>query len=347
MRRMLMVVCLFLVLVLAMPIPAFAGGLQDGKVVFGGTFRLESGEVLDGDLAILGGFAYLEEDSRVNGSIIVLGGNIDADGLINGDLVVVGGNANLSPSTVVLGDAVTLGGNINRNDARIDGTFEEVTDFTATYDFDEFDFDFGRWFAVPFQTFRFGFEARVFVYLFTSFVLAALAVLVVLLWPEATAKVGTTVIDQPAAAGGFGLLTAIVAIPLLFGIAITICFLPVSMLGFLILGLAWLFGIVGLGYEVGTRMGRSLDQEFQPVMAAGLGTLVLSLVVGGIGFIPCVGWLASFLVGVFGLGAVLLTRFGSRPYPNMESMVSPQARIEATEVEAKTAVESEESKAEE
>jgi hypothetical protein len=34
-------------------------------------------------------------------------------------------------------------------------------------------------------------------------------------------------------------------------------------------------------------------------------------------FIPCIGWIPKFLVGLVGLGAVLLTQFGRKLYaPN-------------------------------
>ena len=40
--------------------------------------------------------------------------------------------------------------------------------------------------------------------------------------------------------------------------------------------------------------------------------------IGGIGLVPCVGWIAPFLVAAMGLGGVILTRFGSQPYLMLE-----------------------------
>jgi hypothetical protein len=74
------------------------------------------------------------------------------------------------------------------------------------------------------------------------------------------------------------------------------------------------FGWIALGLEVGKRLAIALNQEYQPVVMAGLGTLVLSLVVNGINFIPCVGWFAPFLVSAVGLGGVILSRFGTQTY---------------------------------
>jgi hypothetical protein len=322
MKRTLVLASLVLILAFALPVSAFAGGLQEGRVVFGGTYTLRSGETLDGDLAILGGAAFLEQGSTIDGNVIVLGGNLDADGEIKGDLVVIGGNANLGPNTVVRGDAVTFGGNVNTGNARIEGDLVsgEGLDFPL-------EFRWGRDIVLPWRTFtgfRISTEARVIGFLFQCFMLAALAVLVVIFWPNPTGRVASAVVDQPVVAGGLGLLTIIVAPILLILLMITICLAPVSILGLILLVIAAVFGWVALGLEVGQRLAKALNQEYQPVVAAGLGTLVLSLVVNGIGFIPCVGWLIPFLVAALGLGGVLLTRFGAQAYmPAMKVTPTP------------------------
>lgn len=342
MKRLGYCILLVSILVLLIPVPGFASGIQDDRVVFGGVYRLESGEVLDGDLAVFGGVAFLAEESRVVGSVLVLGGNLDVYGQIDGDIIILGGNVNLGGTAVILGDIASLGANVNNQGARIEGGFVEGDNVSFPVDFDDFDFDFFRWTRIPFRSMRMSFEAQVLGYLFVSFALAAVAVLAGLLIPEPTARVAKAVMDQPAAAGGLGLLTLFVVPPLLILLAITICLFPVSLLGFFVLALAWVFGIIALGYEVGIRLAKATHQEFQPIMAAGLGTLVLSLVVGGIGFIPCLGALVSLLVGIFGLGAVLLTRFGTRTYPNGDMRFEQEAHGEiatSTPAEEKALVE--------
>ena len=51
----------------------------------------------------------------------------------------------------------------------------------------------------------------------------------------------------------------------------------------------------------------------EPVLSAGLGTLVLAIVIGTAQHVPCVGWIAPALVGLVGLGAAVVTMFGTRP----------------------------------
>jgi hypothetical protein len=52
------------------------------------------------------------------------------------------------------------------------------------------------------------------------------------------------------------------------------------------------------------------------------------LVLAIVGFVPIVGWLVGLFIGLLGLGAVVLTRFGTRGYPMPTSaavMVAPGA----------------------
>jgi hypothetical protein len=251
----------------------------------------------------------------VTGSVFILGGNLEVEGEIEGDLAVIGGNANLDQQAIVRGDVWTLGGNVNPDGATIGGELTSGEAVDIPFDFENFEFQFDRALRFPSALFPISIEARVLTYLFQSFVLAGLAVLLVMLWPAATERVVGAMVERPITAGGLGLLTAVLSLPTFLILVITICFIPVAMLLVLLLIIAGIFGWISLGLEVGRRLARALDQQIQPVLAAGIGTLVLSLVAFGIGFVPCVGWLASFLVGCLGLGSVILTRFGSQVYP--------------------------------
>jgi hypothetical protein len=99
-------------------------------------------------------------------------------------------------------------------------------------------------------------------------------------------------------------------------LAITIILIPISLLGGLILVVAWFFGRVSLGMEVGRRIGNAFHKDWPVAVDAGLGTFALVLVIDGVGsLVPCVGWIIPTLVGILGLGGVILTLFGTRSYP--------------------------------
>ncbi|MCZ6530599.1 MAG: hypothetical protein O6949_09795 [Chloroflexi bacterium] len=321
MKKLVWVPVVVLVAALALPGPAYAGQGEQGQVIFGGTFTLESGEVLNGDLVIFGGSVELEEGSIVDGDVLLFGGNAEVHGEIGGDLALLGGNADLGPSAVIGGDVVTLGGNVHRaQGAVVEGDFVSAEGFYLPFDFELPNLpDIGDTVRIrPFGRSSFGpfFSpvTGILWFILRSLLVAALAILVVLFWPKPAERAGRAAVSQPIVAGGLGCLTFIVVPILSILMAITIIGLPVSFLTVVALVVAVVFGWIAIGVEVGRRMAEAFDWELHPAAAAGIGTLAVSFVVGGIGLIPCIGWLAPLLVGAAGLGAVILTRFGSREY---------------------------------
>jgi hypothetical protein len=130
-------------------------------------------------------------------------------------------------------------------------------------------------------------------------------------------RVGQAITGQPLIAGSFGLLMVTVGPLALVLVGITIILLPLTFLGFVALVLAWLFGLIAIGMEVGERFTRAINKTWAPALTAGFGSFLLMLVTGFVGLIPCVGWLAPFLVGLLGVGGTALTVFGTRSYPRV------------------------------
>lgn len=133
--------------------------------------------------------------------------------------------------------------------------------------------------------------------------------------PEHTERSLQAVLDQPvhSAAAGFVTLAASPVIAVLM--AITICLIPFSFLLFVALALAVMMGWIALGVEVGRRLMAGFNSEWTPSIQAWVGTFTLSVVVGMLAWVPCIGWLGGFLVAILGLGGVVLTRFGTQVYP--------------------------------
>ena len=157
-------------------------------------------------------------------------------------------------------------------------------------------------------------------WLIRSFLWAGLAVLFALFLAERTETVADSVMKTPLVSGGMGCLTMLIVPLILLVLVITICGIPFALLGTFGLWLAWVFGIVVIGFEVGKRLAVLMKADWALPVSAGIGTFVLTLVINGVGgFVPCVGWMAPTVVGLVGLGSVLLTRFGSRAYPYDES----------------------------
>lgn len=326
-------------------------------LLFGQNYTLQSGDTLNGSLAVIGGNAMIEEDAIVNGDVALVGGNltisgdVDGDvalvggnmtisGTIDGDIVIVGGQVLLTETAVVDGDIATIGGNIQREPgAEVSGNITNnappiinVPDVPNVPNvpnapnapnppnvpnvpgvnvnvnpFWEIVGVFGRAFAV-----------------------AAIGMLLTLFLQPQLDRVSNAITRQPLIAGGYGLLAVIVVPVAIVIMAITLILIPIALLTALVIPLAWLFGMVALGQEVGERFTKAINQTWAPVLATGFGTFMLVLVVGLVGMIPCVGWLASFLVTLAALGGVAMTWFGTRNAPGAMMQMPQEIEVPPT-----------------
>ena len=307
--KKVLLACLLGLLLVFSATPVFADG-DGGRIIFGGSFTLGSGEELDGDLVIFFGDAILEEDSRVDGNVVVMGGSARVAGEVNGDVVTFGGNLVLRATAVVDGDLVNIGANIVRDDrAVVGGSQVEGLEFEG----------FPRFWTFPTRlSFNRGTDLwsrsifNIFKAIFVALALAALGLLVVLFWPKQTGVVGQATLAAPLPSGGVGLLTGVVAVVLMVLLAITICLSPVAFLLGVALLVAGIFGWIAIGLLVGQRLLEAFKVKgITSLMAVAAGTLLISL----LSAIPCLGALIAFVVGCLGLGAVVLTRFGTQTYP--------------------------------
>ncbi len=315
MKRSWGLLALVLVLTLALPATALAAGQDSGQVVFGGDFTLRDGETLTGDLVVFGGNVTLEAGSVVEGSVFLMGGNAEMGGIVERDVALFGGNLTLAETAAIRGDVTIFGGNLQREEGAVVSGQVLSGDSVRV----PFDWEFGRIVRIPFGPWSMQrwplVESAWFSgvsYILRAVLLAGLAVLLVMFVPVQAARVGRTIVEQPVITGGLGILSAIVVPLFLVVLAATICLIPVTIVGAMLLVVAIVFGWIGIGTEVGQRLAEAFHWTLHPAAAAGLGTLVMTLVVDGFGHIPCVGWLAPALVGALGLGSVIVTRFGAQ-----------------------------------
>jgi len=310
---------------------ANAAGLSDGQVIFGNNYTLKSGESLTGDLLVFGGIVTVEQGATVSGNIVLFGGNLTVAGEVNGDLVLVGGSGILRSTATIDGDLNTVGGSfLQESGAVVNGAINsfdsppnlnyqlptqitppEISNLPGNLDHLINSITFN-----PFTEFAWLFMK--------SLGWAALAALVLLFFEKYTLRVSRAVIHQPLIGGSLGFLTILVGMVLTVILVITIILIPVALIGVLLLAFAIAFGWIAVGLEVGNRLASAFHQDWSMPLAAALGTFVLNFVANSIGFIPCIGWLAPFLVSMLGLGAVFLSRFGMQPYPQVGSQPEPE-----------------------
>jgi hypothetical protein len=281
----------------------------DGQVIFGSNYTVESGDTFEGDLVVFGGNVTIEEDASLSGDLVVIGGTIKSNGEAQGDVVVVGGQITLEEAALVAGDVVTIGGQLDRAEgAQIEG---DVVNNVAP----NITFPSGRIppttvpgapsvpdVAPPNINIDFNPFGEFFGILVWGVGAAAFAMLLSLFWQPQIERTGQAIISQPLMTGAIGLLAVVVA---------AILFLTI--LPPIIVAFAWFFGIVAMGLQVGERLAKSFTQEWTPPLTIGFGTFLLVLAGGIIGLVPCLGGIILFLLGLVGIGASVVTLFGTRP----------------------------------
>jgi len=306
----------------------------DGKIVFGGSYRLSAGENLNGDLVILGGSAAVEKDAKVNGAVVLAGGSIQIDGEVDGDIVAIGGAVDLGDTAVVRGDINTIGASLRRSEnAVVEGGVHIETPGELNLDLPSLPRS-GNSTAVTAINKGLEFVSGILAVFLQSLATAALAMLAALFLEKPLERVKKSTLAQPIMAVGLGLLTLVVAPGLLILMAVTIILLPVSLLGILLLAVSILIGWIAVGLEVGGRIARALRVDWSSAVEAGVGTLLISLLGAAFMQIPCVGWTLPVFVAVFGLGGVLMSGFGTRLATTASQSSSPGGKPESAPLPA-------------
>ena len=313
MRKTWRILALFFMLVLLL-LPAAAHAqtpssdktYEGDKVVIASTFRLDENDTLNGNLLVIGGTATAEKGSMITGDVVLIGGTLNLRSTVNGEIVAIGGVVILENSAVVNGDVVMIGADLHRSDlARIDGEVTEqiprIIDVNPTPPVAPstgglFNDPLGKLLKASYQALGLG----------------LLGFLVGLLLPVPIKRVQATIFQEPVASGVVGLLVLLVA-PIVLGLlSITIILIPLTVLAAIALALLVLFGWFVLGYEVGRRVSLLFHTNWSPSILTGIGTLLLTLAVGLLGLIPCIGWLAGALAAFVGLGAIGMTLYLKR-----------------------------------
>jgi len=353
MNQKVLTLILSLVLLLGFAPPALAQEADGGQVIFGDNLIVEAGQTLKRDVVVFGGNVTVHATGKIEGDLVVFGGSANIDGTVDGDIGMIGGNIDMGETAVVNGDIGLVGGHSNIADgATFGGHIENLNRWDYDYDLgghienlNRWDYDYDQSFdsnnddegpdlpPIPrtnefddFSPFRWIGRAigDIFWNAALVIILGLIAWLVAAFMPEQMFTVRQTVTEATPASFGFGLLTSLI-IAVSFLLVITICLAFVPFLAALVAGVASLFGWIVIGQIIGERL-LSTNGRPQPTFAFStvIGVAILTLVTNMpvIGEIPCIGFLlgligglVGLLVSLTGLGAVMLTRFGTRPYP--------------------------------
>lgn len=297
---------------------------------------VETGERINNDVILFAGDLEIADDSVVNGDVVLFNGDLLLNGRINGDLVLFNGDITAGETAVISGDCVLLNGNIS-DDSSTGLGCTQVSNlgallpslpggiFQAQGMRDLSDFPTRPVGDTPWTIM--GNLARA---AGNSLLMGFLAFVVVALLPDQVERTTRAIRQKPGASGLLGLLTA-VAVPsiilLLLPISVILTFVCIGLLGFPImfalavgLGAALLLGWIGLGHLLAERVAAifNLQTRSQPIITA-FSTALFTLTLGVLALLPG-GFIVTFggwVLAMIGLGSVVLTQFGTRPYPTL------------------------------
>lgn len=317
-QKVLQILTLVIILALLIPAPAVqAAPVEDGRTIFGESYTLEDGEILNGDLNVFGGVVNIMEGAIVTGNILVVGGVVTVDGTVQGNVTAVGGTVTLSENAYIQGDLVSPGSYVNVSEsATILGDI--IHDWTLpNTDIEIPNVPAPQVVQTPGSGVISAFT-RIAREIGQLLAIVALGALLLLILPKSADVMTQALIAQPWTMLGFGALTAVVMAIGGVILSLTICLIPVVALSGLAFAIALLVGWLSLGYELGKRMASSIFKTtWHPVLTAVLGNLALYLLARFLWIIPCLGWTLVILTALFGLGMAVVTLVGTNPYPRI------------------------------
>jgi len=302
---------------------------NDDVVLFGQNYTLKEGESLNGSIAVFGGNITIEKNANVNGSIIIFGGNITlaedtavsgdmalfggkitASGEVNGDIVLFGGQASLESAAVINGNIATFGGQVIREPgATVSGEITNNTPPSVSASPNSPDAPNPT--NVPFVDVNVNPLWELVSVFGRAVAIAVVGMLLTLFLQPQLERASSAFVRQPFITGAYGLLAVIVLPVVILFLSITLILIPIALIVALAIPLAWLFGMIVLGQEIGDRFAKAINQIWAPVLSTGLGTFTLVLLTGLMSMIPCIGWLGSFIITLLALGIAAMTRFGT------------------------------------
>ncbi len=256
---------------------------------FGSAVVVEDGEVVCGSLTSFGGTTVIR--GKVDGDVVAFGGSVLIDGKVEGDVTLYGGNLTLQNDAHVNGDIHVCGGQwIEGADSQLHGSVFDCTKSVSLLVLGDGGPGFRFWSTVTW---------------------VALALLLTTLLPEHVMLVRTTIKSKVRRSFVLGLLTILLA-PIVLTVLIALI-IPIPLAIIVLIGLiaAWALGTVAVGWLAGEYLVRRIAPKYNTrVWQVAVGSTVLALA----GSLPYIGWFISLGAGLLGLGAVFLSRFGTRLY---------------------------------
>lgn len=273
---------------------------------------------------------FVAKEELVRGDLVVFGANAVIEGRVSGNVVVIGGDIRARSGAMVKGDAVVIGGVLDEDeDVIIKGERVTINSFMPG-DFIWPNFGSSGVFKVVF------FPVKLFIQLILAF-------LVLLFLRDRISRSDEHLSDNFLKSFGVGLLAAVVGI---FGLIIVVLTLLITIIGIPlaillliscggVLVFAWTIFAFSVGRLVAKRMQIQTDNAFLYVFIGAVVINLPSIIAWGLNMtfvsffsplamtIGVVGWFVKGFAYLAGFGALILSRFGSRPLTNSLEAAPP------------------------
>ncbi len=250
----------------------------------------------------------VEEGTSID-EAIAFGDNVRVSGEVNGDATAFGGSVVITPTGLVHGDAVSFGGEVIIEDGgRIEGqkisigamnapSLSVPTDGTNAMG------------SISATTSAADLMNTLYHRMILLLSFAGAGVLMVGVFPNRVGRIANTLEDHPFRSGFVGVMATgfLTLFSVLFALITLGLGLPVSMVVFAGLALAWMMGFVGLCQAIGDR----LPIEQKP-HGRWLAFLVGAVLVTCVGSLQWIGTLIVIGASTLGIGAAISSRLGGR-----------------------------------
>ena len=252
----------------------------------------------DKNIVKIGSDVTIEKGQKVH-SVVAIGGQITVSGAVEKSVVAVGGSVVLTKTAVVKGNVISLGGVIvMARDAEVRGDLTEINSDnlyeTLTTALSS-EWEGWSWiFAV--------------ISLSIFLVILVLALLIAALLPKPVRIVSEAIRENTFKVILCGLLGLVLIATL--ALLLTISFVGIALIPLEVIFVVCsvLLGFIAVGQLIGAKLFRLLKRSEPGIVRETFWGLVILWLIG---WIPYVGWMVKAIAIVIGLGATLVSRFGT------------------------------------
>ena len=244
------------------------------------------------------GDVTIEKGQKVS-NVVAIGGQITVSGAVEKSVVAVGGSVVLTKTAVVKGNVISLGGVIvMARDAEVRGDLTEINSNnlyeTLTTALSS-EWEGWSWiFAV--------------ISLSIFLVILVLALLIAALLPKPVRIVSEAIRENTFKVILCGILGLVLIAPLALLLTISVVGIALIPLEVIFVVCSVLLGFIAVGQLIGAKLLRLLKRSEPGIVRETFWGLVILWLIG---WIPYVGWMVKAIAIVIGLGATLVSRFGT------------------------------------